>query len=271
MSKKGNDGITKYPGVYTATKKDGSIYYRASFTYRNKHISLGSFDDPQLAHRAYLSANLLVNSPNLTIEHYSKKEAIPFEKWIIIINFRDNNLCFSTPIYIRKKYFSYYLSPREELKFSIDDLFYYSSHKIMKRGGHLFVADYGSQISIASRYDIKPYAIKGQDYVHKNGDNLDYRYENIEVMNIYHGVKYTSHRGTSAYKAFIHVNGNFVIGYFQTALEAAIAYNKAIDVLTAAGLNKAYNQNYIDEIPASMYADIYSKIKMPRNIRHFSV
>lgn len=29
-------------GVYEARKKSGEIYYRASFTYKNKHISLGS-------------------------------------------------------------------------------------------------------------------------------------------------------------------------------------------------------------------------------------
>lgn len=31
-------------GVYTAKRKDGSTYFRASLTYRNKHISLGSYD-----------------------------------------------------------------------------------------------------------------------------------------------------------------------------------------------------------------------------------
>ena len=35
---------------------------------------------------------------------------------------------------------SYYLSPSHVLKFDPDDLFYYSSHKIMRRGNHYFVA-----------------------------------------------------------------------------------------------------------------------------------
>ena len=30
-------------GVYTAYKKDGTVYYRSSITHKNKHISLGSF------------------------------------------------------------------------------------------------------------------------------------------------------------------------------------------------------------------------------------
>ena len=58
-------------------------------------------------------------------------------------------------------YFSYYLSENEELKFDIDDLFYYSNHKIMRRGGHLFVSDYGMQISILSRYEIMLHKVNG--------------------------------------------------------------------------------------------------------------
>lgn len=257
---------TTYAGVTTSYKKDGSLYYRASFTYKSKHISLGSFDNPTDAHRAYLSANLLVSSPFMRIEDYSSIQVLPFEKWVVIINFRDNDIYFSNPIYMRNKFFSYYLSPQEELKFSIDDLFYYSSHKIMKRGGHLFVADYGMQVSIVSRYGIKPYAIRGRDYIQKNGDEYDYRYENIEVLNNYHGVKYTTHYNKPVYKASIHIKGNYTIGCYQSALEAAIAYNKAIDILKSKGLNKSFMPNYIDNIPASMYADIYSKIEISDKI-----
>ena len=51
-----------------------------------------------------------------------------------------------------KEFFSYYIDPELELKFDMDDLFYYSSHAIMKRGNHFFVADYGLQENVASRY-----------------------------------------------------------------------------------------------------------------------
>lgn len=266
-----NNKENSYAGVTISKKKDGSTYYRSSFTYKNKHISLGSFDNPTDAHRAYLSAYLLASTPSIKIEDYSSIQVIPFEKWVVIINYRDNNIYFSNPIYIRKKFFSYYLSPHTELKFSIDDLFYYSSHKIMKRGNHLFVADYGMQISIVSRYGIKPYAIRGRDYIQKNGDELDYRYENIEVINDYHGVKYTTHYNKPVYKASIHIKGNYTIGYYSTALEAAIAYNKAIDILHSNGNTKAFLPNYIDNIPASMYADIYSKAKISKSIINYSI
>ena len=263
-----NKEKSSYPGVFKAVKKNGQVYYRASFTYKNKHISLGSFDDANTAHRAYLTANLLVSSNQMGIDDYSKIQVIPFEKWVIIINFRDNNLYFSTPIYMRKKYFSYYLSPQIEFKFSIDDLFYYSSHKIMQRGNHFFVADYGMQVSIISRYGIKPYSVKGRDYIHINDDEYDFRFENIEVLNNYHGVSYVTHYGKPAYKATIHVKGNYTVGYYSTALEAAIAYNKAIDILKSHGNQKAFMQNYIDSIPASMYADIYSKLTISKKLQN---
>ena len=49
-------------GVYSAKKKDGTVYYRANITYQTKHISLGSFSSEEDAHSAYLEAcNLLEN------------------------------------------------------------------------------------------------------------------------------------------------------------------------------------------------------------------
>ncbi len=264
-----NNPNGKTPGVYTARKKDGTVYYRSSFTYKNKHISLGSFDNPDDAHRVYISANLLVSSHSLGIDDYSDSQLLPFDKWVIIINFRDNDIYFTTPIYMRKNYFSYFLSQTEELKFSIDDLFYYSSHKIMKRGGHLFVADYGMQVSIVSRYGIRPYAVCGRDYRHINGDTYDYRYENIDVTNIYHGVRMISRGHHVRYQALIHVNGNFVVGYYEDAIKAAIAYNKAIDILHTNGLKKAYTPNYIESIPPSVYADIYSSVEISDKIINY--
>ena len=54
-------------GVYLATKKDGTIYYRSSITYKNKHISLGSFSSENDANKAYLEAYDLISSTQ-TIE-----------------------------------------------------------------------------------------------------------------------------------------------------------------------------------------------------------
>ena len=55
------------PGTFTAQKKDGSIYYRSSFTYKNKHISLGSYGTQEEAHSAYLEAGKIVNDNSISI------------------------------------------------------------------------------------------------------------------------------------------------------------------------------------------------------------
>ena len=57
------------PGVYTATKKDGTIYYRSSITYQNKHISLGSYASEDTANQAYQKADALLRDPSVSFEH----------------------------------------------------------------------------------------------------------------------------------------------------------------------------------------------------------
>ena len=53
----------------------------------------------------------------------------------------------------------------------------------MRRGNHLFVAEYGMQTNIHSRYGIKNFAREGIDYQFVNGDRKDFRYSNIEIFN----------------------------------------------------------------------------------------
>lgn len=257
------------PGVYTARKKDGTIYYRASITHHNKHISLGSYSTEQKAHLAYLCAHKLLSSFQKP-EEYNGDCPLSFEKWIILINFRDNLVYFKNPIYLRRNYFEYYLNRDMVLKFDIDDLFYYSEHKISARGGHLFVADYGMQVSIAGRYGIKTYAVPDKDYRFINQDPTDYRYENIEIINHYTGVSRFKKNGKLGYKSIIHIRSNYVIGCFDTDIEAAIAYNKAVDCLKKQGISRNYETNYIDCISPSAYADLYSSIKLPKRLLHFN-
>lgn len=254
------------PGVFTAQKKDGSIYYRSSITYKGKHISLGSYPTAAMAYAAYLEGTSLIFDNTLTLADYSAHRVLPFGKWISLLNFRDNDIYFSTPIYTHKKFFEYYLSPTEILKFDFDDLFYYSSHKIMKRGRHFFVADYGMQVNILNRYGIKNYAVAGKDYRFINGDNMDFRYENVEIFNIYHGVSSRQTSSGIVYVAKIHINGNYTIGSYASSIEAAIAYNKAIDILKKAGISKNFSPNYIENLSPSTYADIYSKLPVSPKI-----
>lgn len=257
------------PGVFTASKKDGTVYYRASITHRKKHISLGSYETAVLAYGAYLEGSSLLTDISLNLSAYSSLRILPFSKWVSLINYRDNGIYFSTPIYMRKKYFEYYLSPDMILKFDIDDLFYYSSHKIMMRGRHFFVSDYGMQVNIMNRYGIKNYAVLGRDYRFVNGDDMDFRYENIDILNTYHGVVRKITKEGVRYTARIHINGNYTIGTYDSDIEAAIAYNKAIDLLKKAGVTRNFSPNYLENLSPSAYADIYSKLHISPKITNY--
>lgn len=251
------------PGVYTAQKKNGDIYYRSSITYRNKHISLGSFATEEQANSAYLDANKMLFDSSISFEDvFSLTTILNFSKAISLLNFRDNNIYFKNPIYLRHNYFIYYISKTDELKFDIDDLFYYSSHKIMRRQGHLFVNDYGMQINILSRYGIKNYAVAGRDYYFANDDPTDFRYSNIIVINKYYGVTKITSSGRDTYKVHIHINGNYTIGIYQNEDDAAIAYNKAVDYAQQYGINKGFQTNYIENYSPEKYAERYGSIKI---------
>lgn len=259
--------MTKDPtGVSTAQKKDGTVYYRASLTRGRKHISLGSYDDPVKAHQAYEEAVRLLADPEIRIIDYSEECSLSFEKWVCLINFRDNRIYIANPIYILRKMFYYYLSPSEILKFDADDLFYYSSHKIMKRGGHYFAADYGSQVNILNRHGIKSYAVEGRDYFFINGDILDFRSSNLDIVNHYAGVTKEVHRGKTVYRVRIHINGNYIVGDYPDEITAAIAYNKAADTLAAKGFEKSFVRNDIADISEEEIRRIYSEIKISSKI-----
>ena len=253
------------PGVFSATKKDGTPYFRASLTYKTKHISLGSFPTEEEAADAYQEANQIISNPDITILNFNSHSGVlNFDKVVVLLNFRDNCLYFNNPIYLRKGYFSYFLSPNLELKFDNDDLFYYSSHRILKRQGHLYVNDYGMQYSILARYGIKPYAVSGRDYTFANGDDTDYRYSNIIVVNRYHGVCEFQKNGLKRYQTSIHINGIYKIGTYSSEEKAAIAYNKAVDLAKAHGIVKNFPENYVDGVSPKEYAEIYSKLKISK-------
>ncbi|MCR5416335.1 MAG: hypothetical protein K6E79_06040 [Pseudobutyrivibrio sp.] len=258
------------PGVFQAKRKNGEIYYRANITYLGKHISIGSYDTEEACNKAYLEAKALLSDPQIGILSFSvKKNILPFNKYVSLINYRDNHMYIKTPIYLQKNYFNYYIDSKTILKFDNDDLFYYSSHKIQNRGGHMFVSDYGMQYNILSRYGIKPYSIKGKDYLFANGDETDYRYSNIILVNKYHGVSKEEKRGRVRYVAKIHLNGDFIVGRYPNESTAAIAYNKAVDLCKARGMTKKFPTNFVSEYTPREYADIYTEIKISSHLYKF--
>lgn len=253
-------------GIYTTRQKNGTVVHRASITYRRKHISLGTFFEYDIACKVYSEGKSVLSDSGITLEDFHDNYHLSHAKFISLINFRDNNVYIANPIYLKKGYFEYYLSPSLILKFDRDDLFFYASHKIQQRGGYLFVCDYGSQYKISARYGIRPFAVYGRDYVMINGDKWDYRYSNIRIINQYTGVKQLSRKGVPVYVAYIHINGNFNIGTYHTEIEAAIAYNKAVDTLNHSGFSTAYIKNYISSLTGEEYIRIYQNTKISKRI-----
>jgi len=246
------------PGVYPAKTKNGKNYYRSSLTCNRKHISLGSYASEQKASLAYQEGRKILGDSSFSVHDYHPDLTISFEKYVSLVNLRDHHIYFSTPIYLERNFFYYFLSPEIVLKFDLDDLFYYSSHKIMIRNRHLFIDDYGSQISLPSRYGIRNYAVRNRDYRFVNEDPRDFRYENIQIFNPYYGIHAVQKKHRTFYQARIHIRGYFIIGLYTTAIEAAVAYNKAVDILKQKGSRKNYALNYIEELSPSKYADLYS-------------
>ncbi len=120
-----------------------------------------------------------------------------------------------------------------------------------------------------SRYGIKNYAVEGRDYRFINGSRNDLRYENIEILNRFHGVNVVKEKGLTRYQVKIHVKGNVNVGTYDTEMEAAIAYNKAIDLLKKAGIDKAYSPNYMEGISPDVYADLYRSIQVSSRLYNF--
>lgn len=251
-------------GIYKSTDKFNKNTYRVSIYSNNKHLSIGTFDTVEKADMCRTEAEKILNDRNLSVEDFDNFNVISYEKFIVLSNLRDNGIYFRTPIYLKSNYFLYCFSPSITFKFDKDDLFFYSNHKIMKRGNHLFIFDYGMQINLFERYNVPSYSVCGKDYIFKNHDIYDFRYSNIEIINPYFGVSKEEKNKKTVYTARIHINGYTKIGEYDSELYAAIAYNKACDIISAKNKVK-YTQNYPNISPKE-YADIYSKIKISDKI-----
>jgi hypothetical protein len=137
----------------------------------------------------------------------------------------------------------------------------------MRRGGHLFVSDYGMQVNILSRYGIKNYGVAGRDFYFVNGNHRDFRYENIKIVNRYHGVFQKQYRGKTVYETRIHWNGEFIVGRYQTETEAAIAYNKAASTMIKKGYEKKYPVNYLEELSSEEYKACFRRLNISQKIK----
>ncbi|MGN0240765.1 MAG: hypothetical protein ACI4CS_03680 [Candidatus Weimeria sp.] len=254
-------------GIYKTALKDGTESFRVSFYHAKKHITVGSYPDEKAAETALKEALALYDDPAVTIENFRHSiTQVSSDKAVSILNHRDNHVYFKTPIYLMQGYFLYFLSEKQVLKFDNDDLFYYSTHRILSHDGHLYVNDYGSQYSLFARYGIRNFAVKGVDYSFANGDSNDLRYENVIVINPYNGVRQLDYNGMIRYEAKIHINGYIRIGIFHSMEKAAVAYNKAVDFCLSHGLKKNFVKNYVVDLNVNEYRSIYDSVSLPDSL-----
>ena len=134
----------------------------------------------------------------------------------------------------------------------------------------MFVSDYGMQINILNRYGIKNFAVQDKDYRFVNGDNTDFRYRNIEIINHYNGVSRLLKNGLYLYITKIHINGDYIVGKYTKESDAAIAYNKAIDLLHDKGVQINYQKNYIDNMSSIQYASTYNSVRISKKLRDYN-
>lgn len=75
--------------------------------------------------------------------------------------------------------------------------------------------------------------------------------------------------GQHLYTVRIHIHGNYLVGRYATDVEAAIAYNKAIDILRNKGVTNNFLSNYVEDIAPSRYAEIYSSLPIAPGILNY--
>ena len=70
------------------------------------------------------------------------------------------------------------------------------------------------------------------------------------------------------YKVKIHINGNYHVGTYNDLNQAAIAYNKAVDIVKKQGYDKNYDFNYIEGLSPARYAQMYSECSISDKLYH---
>ena len=76
----------------------------------------------------------------------------------------------------------------------------------------------------------------------------DFRYENIEIINRYHGVFRKTHQERRYMRHAFTGKATFIVGRYESETNAAVAHNKAAAVLIRKGYDKKYPVNYVEEL-----------------------
>ena len=83
------------------------------------------------------------------------------------------------------------------------------------------------------------------------------------------GVRRELVKGLYQYITKVHLVGDFIVGRYPTEIEAAVAYNKAVNFLKENGIVKNFTTNYIEELDEISYAAMYNRIRISKNLRAY--
>ena len=244
--------------------------FRVYYLYKTKKIYLGLYNNSESASLAYDFVQQIFEG-DLTVDAYTVDIPISFDKFISCINFRDSNFYFKTPIYVYKDCFKYYLKPDLVLTFDLKDLLFFSNTRIHKRRDYLYTYMGDHQENILRRFGFTKSMIYLKDYRFKNGDRYDFRRENIEVINHYYGVKKEKRYNQPTYVARIALqNTSLTIGHYETEIQAAIAYNKAADLVNYRLEDSPYPLNSFPFLTRQEYQDLYDELVISKRLTHRS-
>lgn len=243
-----------YPSVL-----NGKTQYKIYFVYESNKIYLGTYPSMETAEKALAEAEFLMKQPQGPPE-FEFAPTLNYKKIVSLCNLRDHKKYMKNSIYLYATYFHYYLSKNCILVFDSKDLLYFSTYKIYKRGNYLYTQDSISQQNMLLRFGIPNHSVLHKDYFFKNGNPYDFRAENLVVINSYKGVRQKVRNDKTIYIAYIYLKSNLIIGHYDSEIEAAIAYNKAIDVLHQQKRLHDYTYNIIPYLTNVEYQAIYDHI-----------
>jgi hypothetical protein len=232
--------------------------YRVYYLHRNKRIYIGLYDKEENAKKAYqLVDSLMHNSQPISA---FKPDLINFKKYVSLINFRDHSWYSTQPIYLYDTFFYYYFSPTCYLTLDKRDLLFFSTHTIGKKNNYIYIQYPFCKVSILDRFGLNTTCQYGKDYCFRNGNRLDFRRENLEILNIYKGVKKIDTSKNSHYVAQIYTDRPIIIGHYDSAISAAIAYNKAADYVEQLLPHKNYKRNDLSFLTQAEYDTLYNQL-----------
>lgn len=255
------------PYIYPAT----NMRYRVYYLYKTKKIYIGLYHTYEKALLAYQFIENIFTS-SISLKDYTPDCPITFEKFVACINFRDNHMYFKTSIYVQSDHFKYYISPDLYLIFDLKDLLYFSNKRIHKRGDYLYTYIGDQQENILKRFGFNRSMTYLKDYDFLNNNRYDFRRKNIHIINHYYGVSLETKYNKTTYVTRIVLNKkNLVVGHYSSDMLAAIAYNKAVDLVTASSNEYHYSKNTFPFLTRQEYDSLYESLPISKRLTSHSI